>query len=181
MEYIKTQGQSQRSFCLRIPCLKRRKLVQGEQFICLSHIIPNDSKAPSIASHCLSPQNPILPQRSSPLSYSYLFSGASSHQSSLPSTTSVGVVTASFPQSSLLLPLFISTVNERPSVSKKPDETNNIGWPKLRHFYQRRMKHSSFNWPEIWQHVLWISLCTIQIVGSQWNQVQNSNYCLILT
>lgn len=50
-----------------------------------------------------------------------------------PMVTSVGVVIGPFPWAFFLLLLFINRVNKRASVSKKPDETNNIPWPKWRH------------------------------------------------
>lgn len=185
MKRIKSQGQRQRNFPFQ--CLKRRKLAQREQVICLR---THESKwfqstlhritvpllrilaslqvrfYPKTAPHLL-----ILLPSVGPAVFRY-------HSHSGFSGWRCCIVSPSV----FVTLLFISTVKKGPLVSKKPDETNNITWPKWRHFfYHRRMKYSSFNWPETWQHVLWISLCTIWIVGSQWNQVQNSNYCLIFT
>lgn len=171
------QGHRPRSFRVRIPDLKRRKLAQREQVICLRLHGPTwfQSSLFSITLPLLwiltslqvsfYPKSTLHPLIFVPLvGSSVITTIVTGHHHQRPQS-----MLLPFPPVCLQPPLFISRVNKRPSVSKEPDETNNITWPKLRHFYQRRLKHGSFNWPKIWQHILWVSLCTIRIVGNQWN------------
>lgn len=138
MKRIKSQGQRQRNFPFQ--CLKRRKLAQREQVICLrTHeskwfqstlhriIVPllrilaslQVRFYPKTAPHLL-----ILLPSVGPAVFRYQsHSGFSGWRCCIVSP------------SVFVTLLFISTVKKGPLVSKKPDETNNITWPKWRHFF----------------------------------------------
>lgn len=139
------QGHRQRSICPGISGLWRRKLAQraghllrphgpeGFQSNLSSITLPLFRMLASLYIN-LYPQTTLHPLILVPLVGSPGITAivtAHQHHGDLSGCAAVA------PPVSLQPPLFISIANKRPPVSKKPDETNNITWPELRHFTRK--------------------------------------------